>query len=175
MIAADSNNVNGLPPGPSGSTIAGMRWLGLIFRNSGLNWSPAPISIGITLYGRPSSSSAICTLWPFGVGQVQTSSIAPSPACTAGINLRKRAEWQAGPPHGRDAAMPILVETRPGYRLITLNRPERLNALTIEMADALTTALHAAEADDSCHALLLTGARRAFCAGQDLTAIVDLP
>src|SRR5258707_1049993 len=43
-----------------------MRWLGLILRNSGLNWSPAPISIGITLYARPSSSSAMCTLWPFG-------------------------------------------------------------------------------------------------------------
>src|SRR5260370_488602 len=46
-----------------------MRWLGLIFRNSGLNWSPAPISIGITLYARPSCSSAMCTLWPFGAVQ----------------------------------------------------------------------------------------------------------
>src|ERR1051326_8223163 len=75
MIAADSNSVNGLPPGPSESTIAGMRWLGLIFRNSGLNWSPAPISTGIILYSRRSSSSAICTLWPFGVGHDQTSNI----------------------------------------------------------------------------------------------------
>src|SRR5216683_6916965 len=174
MIAADSNRVNGFPPGPSGSTIAGMRWLGLIFRNSGLNWSPAPISIGITLYARPSSSSAMCTLWPFGVGQVQTSSIAPSPACAAGINLRKRAEWQAGPQYERDAAMPILVETRPGYRLITLNRPERLNALTVEMADALMAALADAEADKSCRALLITGAGRAFCAGQDLTQIAGI-
>src|SRR5271169_3624003 len=74
-MAADSNKVNGLPPGPSESTIAGMRWLGVIFRNSGLNWSPAPISTGITLYSRPSSSSAICTFWPFGVGQLHTSNI----------------------------------------------------------------------------------------------------
>src|SRR6266849_10745703 len=87
MIAADSKRVNGLPPGPSGSTIAGMRWLGLILRNSGLNWSPAPISIGITLYGMPSSSSAICTLWPLGVAQVQTSSIAhPPPGLAASRN-----------------------------------------------------------------------------------------
>ncbi|HVC57036.1 MAG TPA: 2-(1,2-epoxy-1,2-dihydrophenyl)acetyl-CoA isomerase PaaG [Stellaceae bacterium] len=71
--------------------------------------------------------------------------------------------------------MPILVETRPGYRQITLNRPERLNALTVEMADALLAALAAAEADASCRALLLTGAGRGFCAGQDLTAIVDMP
>src|SRR5258707_4923235 len=70
--------------------------------------------------------------------------------------------------------MPILVETHPGYRLITLNRPERLNALTVEMADALMEALDSAEADESCRALLITGAGRAFCAGQDLTAIVGM-
>ncbi len=70
--------------------------------------------------------------------------------------------------------MTILVETHPHYRLITLNRPERLNALTVEMADALMAALDAAEADEDCRALLLTGAGRAFCAGQDLTAIVGM-
>src|SRR6266581_6112282 len=68
--------------------------------------------------------------------------------------------------------MTILIETHPGYRLITLNRPDRLNALTVEMAEALSAALDAAAADASCRALLLTGAGRAFCAGQDLTAIV---
>ena len=71
--------------------------------------------------------------------------------------------------------MTILVETRSGYRQITLNRPEKLNALTAEMADALLAALGAAQADPECHAVLLTGAGRAFCAGQDLTAIVDRP
>jgi 2-(1,2-epoxy-1,2-dihydrophenyl)acetyl-CoA isomerase len=69
--------------------------------------------------------------------------------------------------------MTILVENRAGYRVITLNRPERLNALTAEMASALTEALGAAEADPECRALLLTGAGRGFCAGQDLTAIAD--
>ena len=58
--------------------MAGMRWFGVIARNSGLNWSPLPMLIGITLYGSPSSSSAMCTLWPFGVGQVQTSIIVTS-------------------------------------------------------------------------------------------------
>lgn len=70
--------------------------------------------------------------------------------------------------------MPILVETHPGYRLIMLNRPERLNALTVEMAQALMKALNAAEADASCRAVLLTGAERGFCAGQDLTAITGM-
>ncbi len=70
--------------------------------------------------------------------------------------------------------MTILVETHAHYRLITLNRPERLNALTVEMADTLSAAFDAAEADASCRALLITGAGRAFCAGQDLTAIVGM-
>ena len=70
--------------------------------------------------------------------------------------------------------MPILVETHAHYRLITLNRPERLNALTVEMAEALSAAFDAAAADESCRALLITGAGRAFCAGQDLTAIVGI-
>src|SRR5665213_3386384 len=55
-----------------------MRWLGVIARNSGLNWSPAPILTGITLYSRPNSSRAMCTLWPFGVGHDQTSIIGSS-------------------------------------------------------------------------------------------------
>jgi 2-(1,2-epoxy-1,2-dihydrophenyl)acetyl-CoA isomerase len=71
--------------------------------------------------------------------------------------------------------MTILVETRPFYRLITLNRPDRLNALNLAMAEALLAALAAAEADPGCRALLLTGSGRGFCAGQDLNAIVDLP
>ncbi len=71
--------------------------------------------------------------------------------------------------------MPLLAETHPGYRVITLNRPERLNALTVEMADALMAALDEAQGDPECRALLLTGAGRGFCAGQDLSAIVDLP
>src|SRR5229473_2467830 len=70
--------------------------------------------------------------------------------------------------------MTILVETHAHYRLITLNRPERLNALTVEMAEALSAAFDAAAADESCRALLITGAGRAFCAGQDLTAIVGI-
>jgi len=69
--------------------------------------------------------------------------------------------------------MTILVESHPGYRVVTLNRPQRLNALTVEMADALLVALNEAQGDPECRAVLLTGAGRGFCAGQDLTAIVD--
>ena len=63
---------------------------------------------------------------------------------------------------------PILVEPRDGYRVLTLNRPQRLNAFTEPMHVALREALAAAEADTGCRALLITGAGRGFCAGQDL-------
>jgi 2-(1,2-epoxy-1,2-dihydrophenyl)acetyl-CoA isomerase len=64
--------------------------------------------------------------------------------------------------------IPILVEQRSGYRVITLNRPQRLNAFTEEMHKELRGALIEAENDPGCRALLLTGAGRGFCAGQDL-------
>jgi 2-(1,2-epoxy-1,2-dihydrophenyl)acetyl-CoA isomerase len=63
---------------------------------------------------------------------------------------------------------PILVDKRDGYRLVTLNRPQRLNSFNETMHQALKAALDEAESDPSCRALLLTGAGRGFCAGQDL-------
>jgi 2-(1,2-epoxy-1,2-dihydrophenyl)acetyl-CoA isomerase len=68
--------------------------------------------------------------------------------------------------------MSILVEQRPGYRQITLNRPDRLNALTAVVGEALLAALEEAERDPDCSAILLTGAGRGFCAGQDLTEVM---
>jgi 2-(1,2-epoxy-1,2-dihydrophenyl)acetyl-CoA isomerase len=62
----------------------------------------------------------------------------------------------------------ILVEHRPGWRRITLNRPDKLNAVNEEMLLRLLAQLDDAEADASCRALLLTGAGRGFCAGQEL-------
>src|SRR5262249_45215504 len=63
---------------------------------------------------------------------------------------------------------PVLVERRAGYRVITLNRPRQLNAFNEAMHHALKRALAEAEENCDCRALLLTGAGRAFCAGQDL-------
>jgi 2-(1,2-epoxy-1,2-dihydrophenyl)acetyl-CoA isomerase len=63
---------------------------------------------------------------------------------------------------------PVLVEIRNGYRVVTLNRPQRLNAFNEAMHRALRSALEEAERDDNCRALLLTGIGRGFCAGQDL-------
>ncbi len=51
---------------------------------------------------------------------------------------------------------------------ITLNRPKSLNSFTAQMHEELAAALSAAEADTQVRCLVLTGAGRAFCAGQDL-------
>jgi len=70
---------------------------------------------------------------------------------------------------------PIRVDQRAGYRIVTLNRPQRLNAFNEAMHQALSAALDEAVADKSCRALLLTGAGRSFCAGQDLNDRVPQP
>jgi 2-(1,2-epoxy-1,2-dihydrophenyl)acetyl-CoA isomerase len=70
---------------------------------------------------------------------------------------------------------PIHVEQRPGYRVITLNRPERLNAFNEVMHLALRAALDDAQADEDCRALMITGRGRGFCAGQDLSDRVAKP
>jgi 2-(1,2-epoxy-1,2-dihydrophenyl)acetyl-CoA isomerase len=62
----------------------------------------------------------------------------------------------------------ILIERRDGYRVIALNRPQRLNAFNDAMHEAVAAAIADAERDQSCRALLLTGAGRAFSSGQDL-------
>lgn len=63
---------------------------------------------------------------------------------------------------------PILLEKRAGYYMVTLNRPQRLNAFTESMHVALKSVLAEIENDSACRALLITGAGRAFCTGQDL-------
>lgn len=55
-----------------------------------------------------------------------------------------------------------------GIVLLTLNRPDRLNAFTVEMAEELEAFFRAANADDAIRAVIVTGAGRAFCAGMEL-------
>lgn len=61
----------------------------------------------------------------------------------------------------------VLVEDSGGVRTITLNRRDRMNSVNAEMGRALAAAL-AGAADDSVRAVLVTGAGKGFCAGQDL-------
>jgi len=63
----------------------------------------------------------------------------------------------------------VIHERRDGYHLLTLNRPDRLNAFNEAQHRALRAALDDAGADKDCGAVVLTGAGRGFCAGQDLS------
>ena len=62
----------------------------------------------------------------------------------------------------------ITAEQRGAVALITLNRPERLNAWTPRMASEQADAIRAANADESIGAIVMTGAGRGFCAGADM-------
>jgi enoyl-CoA hydratase/carnithine racemase len=62
----------------------------------------------------------------------------------------------------------LTIRDDAGLRWITLDRPERLNAFTVQMADELVQAFEDASADDAVRAVIVTGAGRAFCAGMDL-------
>jgi enoyl-CoA hydratase/carnithine racemase len=66
-----------------------------------------------------------------------------------------------------------VTEPRPGVRLVTLDRPERLNTMNVELVSDLHTALDEVAADRSCRVVVLTGAGRAFCAGLDLDGYGD--
>jgi enoyl-CoA hydratase len=62
----------------------------------------------------------------------------------------------------------VLYEVRDRIATLTLNRPDRLNAIDDTLPLALRAAVQRADADDAVHAIVLTGAGRAFCAGYDL-------
>jgi methylglutaconyl-CoA hydratase len=62
----------------------------------------------------------------------------------------------------------ILYEMRDGVARITLNRPEKRNALDGEMVAELKAAFSASSSDDACRVVLLTGAGKDFCSGADL-------
>src|SRR2546421_12857660 len=69
----------------------------------------------------------------------------------------------------------VLVEKQtPQITVLTLNRPERRNALTIELTTELTAAIESAGADPQQRILILRGAGKAFCTGLDLEEAVKV-
>jgi enoyl-CoA hydratase len=67
----------------------------------------------------------------------------------------------------------ILLERQESLGILTLNRPDRLNAINAQMKLDIAAALRQVEADDATRVLVLRGAGRAFCAGFDLQAEAD--
>jgi enoyl-CoA hydratase/carnithine racemase len=77
------------------------------------------------------------------------------------------------PDQRQERAMPdtITITDQDGIRILTLNRPDRMNAFTGTMKDELIAALDEADADDAVRAVVFTGSGdRAYCAGADLGA-----
>lgn len=69
---------------------------------------------------------------------------------------------------------PVLFERRGGVALITLNRPERLNALTAPMEELFYDLLEQADEDPEVRSIVVTGAGRGFCAGADMEYLSEL-
>ncbi|MBV9887842.1 MAG: enoyl-CoA hydratase/isomerase family protein, partial [Acidobacteria bacterium] len=65
----------------------------------------------------------------------------------------------------------LLQSVEDGLAILTLNRPDRMNAINSELATALNEALTAISIDKYIHAVLITGAGKGFCAGGDLKEI----
>ena len=70
--------------------------------------------------------------------------------------------------------MSLLIENRGKIRILTLNRPDKRNALDTELSQALLKALRVADAEDAVDAIVLTGAGPGFCAGADLAEFKGL-
>jgi len=73
------------------------------------------------------------------------------------------------------AEEPLLVAVADGVATLTLNRPERLNAFTAALHEALAAALERAARDETIRAVVITGVGRGFCAGQDLSERKPVP
>jgi enoyl-CoA hydratase/carnithine racemase len=68
----------------------------------------------------------------------------------------------------------LLIEDRGAVRILTMNRPEKRNALNSELTQGLLDALRAADQEESVGCVVLTGAGVGFCAGADLSEFKDL-
>src|SRR6202012_4355966 len=82
------------------------------------------------------------------------------------------AGWSQGSDETSEASVSdepvLLIEDEAGGRTLTLNRPASYNSLTVALKDRLLAALRDAADDAAVRAVVLTGAGKAFCAGQDL-------
>jgi 2-(1,2-epoxy-1,2-dihydrophenyl)acetyl-CoA isomerase len=83
--------------------------------------------------------------------------------------------WQSPLREKTMTETPILLQRDGAVARLTLNRPDRINSLTLDMLGELSAALTDLDGDDSVRVVVLTGAGRGFCAGQDLAdhAAVD--
>ncbi|MBI4307397.1 MAG: enoyl-CoA hydratase/isomerase family protein [Chloroflexi bacterium] len=67
----------------------------------------------------------------------------------------------------------LLYEKLEGVAVLTLNRPDKMNAITVPMADALIDVVERVRRDDDVRVLVVTGAGKAFCAGADVSRLAN--
>jgi 2-(1,2-epoxy-1,2-dihydrophenyl)acetyl-CoA isomerase len=77
--------------------------------------------------------------------------------------------WQSHRPEKTMTETPILLQRDGAVVRLILNRPDKLNSLTLGMLGELSAALTEIDGDETVRAVILTGTGRGFCAGQDLT------
>jgi enoyl-CoA hydratase/carnithine racemase len=87
----------------------------------------------------------------------------------------ERSRWECPARGHLMTDLVLLDQSHPGIRVLTMNRPDELNAMTAELCQALHDAFSAAAADRSCRVVILTGAGRAFSAGVDLHGYGQAP
>ena len=70
---------------------------------------------------------------------------------------------------------PLLVEDDASVRTITLNRPEKRNAIDIELRIVLAEAIESADRDPTVRVIILTGTGHVFCSGGDISSMKRMP
>ena len=78
-------------------------------------------------------------------------------------------------PYAQRMSTVLVSSPRPGVTQLTLNRPEKLNAMNVELISELHAAFAAVAVDHTCRAVILTGAGRGFCSGLDLGGFGSVP
>ena len=84
------------------------------------------------------------------------------------METNSAASAAAGSKDTDPAVVTAVDEKDPAVAIVTLNRPAKRNALTVELKEALLTALKSVAADPGIRAVVLTGRGKSFCVGQDL-------
>lgn len=84
------------------------------------------------------------------------------------METNSAADAEAGAKDSDPAVLVAVDEKDPAVAVVTLNRPAKRNSLTVELKEALLTALEGVAADPSVRAVVLAGSGKSFCVGQDL-------
>ena len=72
-------------------------------------------------------------------------------------------------------AGPVLVDDDAAVRTVTLNRPQKRNAIDIELRIALAEAIESADCDPAIRVIIVTGAGSVFCSGGDISTMQRMP